>query len=67
MKGNCSTYDGIFLENYQDGTECINYPTIIDRGPVSFSLLNVELYQDLSQDDLQEIARDHWLIYKQDL
>ena len=66
-EGNCIADGRIFLEQLQDGTECINYPTITDRGPVSFSLLDIEMFEDLSQDDRREIVRDHWTVYKQDL
>ena len=65
--GNCEIGGRDVFGNIQDEDKSSNYSVINDRGPFSFSLIDADYYQDLSQDDLREIALDHWLVYKQDL
>ena len=56
----------VVSEENEDGPEFINYPTHVDRGSVLFSLNYFDEYQDFSQDELREISRTHWTVYKQD-
>ena len=57
----------VVLKEDEDGFELVNYPTHIDRGSVLFSLNMFDEYQDFSQDELREISRTHWGVYKKDL
>ena len=55
------------FDNYQDGAECINYPIFTDHGPFSFSLIDFDRYQEMCQDDLQDLVTTCWLVYKQEM
>ena len=55
------------VEKDEDGFEIVNYPTQIDRGSSLFSLNMFDDLQDFSQDELRDISKTNWGIYKEDL